>query len=77
MKLRWEQQLEAYKHSASLANSEWGAIEGELLQERKGFLDSMVKHRELRTAHEVPIYTHMNKQKALSDALSLLHFLVM
>jgi hypothetical protein len=45
--------LEAYKHSASLANSEWGSIEGELLQERKGFLDSMVKHRELRQAHEV------------------------
>jgi hypothetical protein len=51
--VRWEQQLEAYKHSASLANSEWGSIEGELLQERKGFLDSMVKHRELRQAHEV------------------------
>lgn len=53
LKVRWEEQLEAYKHSASLANSEWGSIEGELLQERKGFLDSMVKHRELRDNHEV------------------------
>mmetsp|Transcript_1671 Transcript_1671/g.2116 ORF Transcript_1671/g.2116 Transcript_1671/m.2116 type:complete len:601 (+) Transcript_1671:104-1906(+) len=53
LKVRWEAQLEAYKHSAALANSEWGSIEGDLLQERKGFLESMVKHRELREAHEL------------------------